>query len=135
MLFKENRVRKNKKWKKLYTWNPLPIGSSCPATIKFSSTFYKRWWVSRGQSPRSPAAAGEIPIPQGAFLKSEFEIFRGKISKRKTFCKKKSFSSSFLLPSVSDFPTGKSELPGAHTGALLQAIIECWRAHTMRPHK
>ena len=36
-------------------------------------------------------------------MKSEFESFQWKLSKRKTFCKKKSFSSLLLmlLPSVS----------------------------------
>ena len=29
---------------------------------KFSSTFFKRWWVSRGQSPRSLVATSEISM-------------------------------------------------------------------------
>ena len=34
--------KKRKKFEKQYAWSQLAIGSSCPATTKFSSTFYKR---------------------------------------------------------------------------------------------
>ena len=35
--------------------------------LEFSSTFFKRWWVSKGQSPLTPSAEGGTLLSSGAF--------------------------------------------------------------------
>ena len=35
--------------------------------LEFSSTFFKRWWVSKGQSSLTPSAEGGTLLSSGAF--------------------------------------------------------------------
>ena len=59
-----------------------------PATQKFSSTFYKRWQgFQRDSVPLCrPPQRAKSPNLKGAFLKSEFAIFRGTYNSKVDAC-------------------------------------------------
>ena len=81
-------------------------------SIKFSSTFYKKVADSKGRAFGRPSQWAESPFRRGAFLKSEFASSQWEVAKRKTFCKKKSFSAPFLMSFFSVFPQGKIRITG-----------------------
>ena len=88
----------------------IKFSSRCPANTKVLLDFFQKIAGVQGTESLFAHRNGRNLYPAGAFLKSEFESSRWGLSKRKTFCKKKSFSDTFRMLFPFCFPVRKTKI-------------------------